>query len=91
MLETQFGPIAKDGDYVVVVDVNWLKGKCGVYLAKVYNGKAYTGKKKTPYDGKYIHKKKAICVVPAKYVDEEEKCAIMRDIAENNPDIDKFC
>jgi hypothetical protein len=47
-METMFGPIAQNGDYVVVVDFNWLKRKCNVYVARVHNGMAYTGVKNFP-------------------------------------------
>ena len=42
MLETKYGPFAQDGDYVVVVDFNYMKRKCNTYTAQVYHGKAYT-------------------------------------------------
>jgi hypothetical protein len=83
-METMFGPIARDGDYVVVVDFNWMKRKCNVYVARVYNGMAYTGVKNFPHDRNCVHKKKAICVIPENYVDEEVKREILMDIAESN-------
>ena len=89
-METMFGPIAQNGDYVVVVDFNWMKRKCNVYIARVYNGLAYTGVKNFPHDRNYIHKKKAICVVPVWYVDEDRRLKILEDIAYNNPNIDRL-
>ena len=79
-METMFGPIAQEGDYVVVVDFNWMKRKCNSYIGRVHKGMAYTGMKNFPHDRNCVHKKKAICVVPVWYVDEETKLVIQNDI-----------
>ena len=79
-METMFGPIAQNGDYVVVVDFNWMKRKCNVYIARVYRGMAYTGVKNFPHDRNCIHKKKVICVIPVWYVDEDDQERIRKDI-----------
>ena len=80
MLETKFGPFARDGDYVIVVDFNYMQRKCNTYTAQVYHGKAYTGiiDRNT---GKYIHKLRAECVIPANYVDEDKQQKILQNIA----------
>lgn len=85
MLETKFGPMARDGDYVLVVDFDYMKRKCETYMARVYRGKAYTGicMRGTT---KYIHKMKAECVIPANYVPEELKRKMQEDMAIHNPD-----
>ena len=85
MLETKFGPMAQDGDYVLVVDFNYMKRKCDTYMARVYRGKAYTGMC-LPGTANYIHKMKAECVVSENYVSEEVKRKIYEDIAIHNRD-----
>lgn len=73
-MDTIYGPIAKDGDYVIVLDVNYMAGSAKNYLAKVHNGKAYTGEKMSTRKGwKYIHKLVAQTIVPADIVPEETK------------------
>ena len=83
MIETKFGPTAQDGDYVLVVDFSYMKRKCETYVARVYNGKAYTGVR-TPGTDKYIHKIKAEVVVSENCVSEEVKQKIMQDIVLHN-------
>ena len=85
MLETKFGPMARDGDFVLVVDFNYMKRKCDTYIAQVYHGKAYTGVR-IPGTTKYVHKMKADVVIPEEYVSEEVKKKIKQDIAMHNPD-----
>jgi hypothetical protein len=85
MLETKFGPIAQDGDYVLVVDFDYMKRKCDTYMARVYRGKAYTGIRKLGTSS-YIHKQKAEVVIPASYVPEDLKRTIQEDMAIHNPD-----
>lgn len=83
MLETKFGPTAQDGDFVLVVDFNYMKRKCDTYMARVYNGKAYTGIR-IPGTAKYVHKMKAEVVVSENCVSEEVKQKIMQDIVLHN-------
>ena len=83
MLETKYGPFAQDGDYVLVVDFNYMKRKCNTYTALVYHGKAYTGMV-DHNTGKSIHKLRAECVIPADYVDEDKKEKILQDILIHN-------
>lgn len=85
MLETKFGPLARDGDFVLVVDFNYMKRKCETYIARVYRGKAYTGVT-IPGTGKYIHKMRAECVVAENYVPQEVKRKIYEDMAIHNRD-----
>ena len=83
MLETKFGPFARDGDYVIVVDFNYMRRKCNTYTAMVYRGKAYTGII-DHNTNQYIHKLRAECVIPANYVDEDKKKKILQDIVTTN-------
>lgn len=85
MLETKFGPMAQDGDFVLVVDFNYMKRSCNTYMARVYRGKAYTGVK-IPGTGKYVHKTRAECVIPVSYVDLEVRRKIFEDMAIHNRD-----
>lgn len=85
MLETKFGPMAQDCDYVLVVDFNYMKRKCNTYMARVYHGKAYTGVC-IPGTDKYVHKLRAECVIPENYVPQEVKQKICEDIAIHNRD-----
>lgn len=83
MLETKFGPMAQDGDYVLVVDFNYMKRKCDTYVARVYRGKAYTGVR-IPGTNKYLHKLRAEVIIPENYIPEEVKQKIFEDIAMHN-------
>ena len=85
MLETKFGPMARDGDFVLVVDFNYMKRKCETYIARVYRGKAYTGVR-IPGTVKYVHKMKAECIIPEHYVPQEVKQKIYEDMAMHNRD-----
>ena len=78
---TYYGPPAKDGDYVIVAHAFRNSGAT-TYLAKVFNGKAYTGVDVNRYGShpKYLHKASAVIVVPESYVSEERKAAIEEDI-----------
>ena len=85
MLETKFGPIARDGDFVLVVDSNYMKRKCETCMARVYRGKAYTGVR-VPGTNKYVHKLHAECVIPESYVSQEVRRKIYEDMAIHNRD-----
>lgn len=84
-MQTHFGPEAKDGDYVIVLDVNYVGRRATNYIAKVHKGKAYTGR--TMYASgkrKYIHKIGAEIVIPESIVPEETKTLIEEDIRIHN-------
>ena len=81
---TKFGPEAKDGDYALVVDFNYVGRSVNTFIAKVHKGKAYTGKTMTGNRGKYIHKLQAEVVIPETIVPEETKRLIEEDIALHN-------
>lgn len=78
---TRFGPEAKDGDYVIVLDADYVHRRATNYLGKVYKDKVYTGKKMNGGRGKYIHKLIAEMVIDESYVPEERKEEIEEDIA----------
>lgn len=84
-MQTVYGPEAQNGDYVLVLDVNYMARSGATYLAKVHNGKAYTGKRIPTTNGiRYIHKKVAQVVVPADIVPEETKREIEYNIDIHN-------
>ena len=84
-MQTHFGPEAKDGDYVIVLDVNYVGRSATNYIAKVHKGKAYTGRTMyTPRKIKYIHKIGAEIVIPESIVPEETKALIEEDIRIHN-------
>ena len=85
MLETKFGPMAQDGDFVLVVDFNYMKRQCNTYVARVYRGKAYTGVRISG-TAKYVHKLRAECVISENCVSEEVKRKIYEDMAIHNRD-----
>lgn len=86
MIETKFGPMAQSGDYVLIVDFNYMRRKCETYIARVYKGKAYTGVR-IPGTRRYLHKTKAEIVIPDLYVSEEVKKRIIEDIVMHNGSI----
>ena len=81
---TKFGPEAQNGDYVIVLDVNYIGRKANNYIARIYNGIAYTGEKMYSKD-KFIHKKIAEVVIPETIVPQEVKDKIHEDIKYHNP------
>lgn len=83
-MKTVFGPEAKEGDYVIVLDVDYTHRRATNYIAKVYNNKAYTGRKSNNGFGKYIHKLNAQIVISEFIVSEEIKDLIEEDIKISN-------
>ena len=81
---TKFGPEAKDGDYVLVVDFNYVGRNVNTFIAKVHSGKAYTGKTMTGNSSKYIHKLQAEVVISETIVPEETKKLIEDDVLLHN-------
>lgn len=80
-MKTKFGPEAKDGDYVIVLDADYVHRRATSYIAKVYRGKAYTGYKMNyNRSTKYIHKLEAQVVISETIVPEETKTLIEEDI-----------
>lgn len=83
-MKTKFGPEAKDGDYVLVLDIDYVHRRATNFIAKVYGNKAYTGAKTNYGYGKYIHKLEAQIVIPESVVPEEIKVCIETDIKISN-------
>ena len=84
-MHTVFGPEAKDGDYAIVLDVDYVHRRATNYIAKVHKDKAYTGcKMNGGRDAKYIHKLIAQVVIPESIVSEEVKNLIEEDIRIHN-------
>lgn len=81
---TKFGPEAQNGDYVIVLDFNYVGRQAGTHIARIYNGTAYTGEKMYSKD-KFIHKKIAEVVIPETIVPQEVKDKIHEDIKCHNP------
>lgn len=83
-MKTKFGPEAKDGDYVIVLDVDYVHRSAKNLVAKVCGNKAYTGVKTNYGYGKYIHKLEAQIVIPESVIGEEMKALIEEDIRIHN-------
>ena len=84
-MKTKFGPEAKDGDYVIVLDVDYIHRSAKTLIAKVHRDKAFTGYKTNCNRGtKYIHKLEAQVVISEFIVSEELKVLIEEDIRIHN-------
>ena len=81
-MKTKFGPEAKDGDYVIVLDADYVHRRARNLVAKVYGDKAYTGVWMYSSNGKqkYLHKLEAQIVIPESIVSKEDKRLIEEDI-----------
>ena len=81
-MQTRFGSEAKDGDYVIVLDADYVHRRARNLIAKVYNNKAYTGiwMRNSKGERKYIHKLIAEVVISESIVPEETKSLIEEDI-----------
>ena len=87
-MTTKFGKEAQDGDYVIVLDTDYVHRRATNYIAKVYKNKAYTGQKMYSAKGesRYIHKITAEVVISESIVPEETKKLIEGDIKIHNKD-----
>ena len=83
-MTTKFGPEAHEGEYVIVLDVDYVHRTAVNYIAKVHKNKAYTGKRMLRDRSKYIHKMSAEIVIPEFLVPEELKVLIEEDIDIHN-------
>lgn len=78
---TRYGRQAVDGDYVIVLDIDYMHRRAANYIGKVYKNKAYTGvRMKGLSTEKYIHKLSAEIVISETDVPEEVKKMIDEDI-----------
>ena len=84
MMKCTFGPSANDGDYVIVVDFNYVSRRCKTLIGKVYKNKVYTGTTMDTKRDKYIHKISAEVVISKDIVPEETIKAIEEDITLHN-------
>ena len=83
-MDTRFGPEAKNGDYVIVLDADYVHRRATNYIAKVHKNKAYTGQTmRTSKGTRYIHKIVAEVVISEDMVPEEPKLLIEKDISIN--------
>ena len=85
MIKCTFGPEAKDGDYVLVVDFNYVSRRCKTLIGKVYKNKVYTGTTMDTKRDKYIHKLFAEIIVSEDILSDEMKKVIEEDILLHNP------
>ena len=82
---TKFGPEAKDGDYVIVLDADYMHRRATTHIAKVYKNKAYTGVRMSTQKGyKYLHKTSAEIIISEALVSDEIKAKIDEDIRIHN-------
>ena len=83
-MTTRFGPEAKDGDYVIVLDADYVHRSARNLIGKVCGNKAYTGMRQRDIRTyNFIHKKIAEIVIPESMVPEEIKEKIEEDIKFN--------
>ena len=80
-MQTKYGPEAQEGDYVLVLDVDYWHGKSRTLIAQIYKNKAYTG---TETKGKFIHKNIAEIIISEDFVPQETKELIKKDIELHN-------
>ena len=89
-IKCKHGRPACDGDYVLILDVNFIKRRGKTLIGKLYNGKIYTGVTMDTNRDKYIHKLQAEIVIPEyfieDYIEKEIIKAIEKDILLHNPD-----
>lgn len=80
---TLYGSEAKDGDYVLVQDVAYMKGTADILVAQVYNGKAYAASAVPSRNGsrRWLRKETAIISISEAEVCEAEKELIKMNIA----------
>ena len=79
---TMYGPEAKNGDYVLVQDVAYMKSSADIRVAQVHNGKAYAASA-VPYKHgfrRWLRKETAIIVIPITEVSEASKKLIQMNI-----------
>lgn len=78
---TMYGPEAKDGDYVLVQDVQYMQRTAEVYVAQVRGDKAYAAAAiRTSSKFRWLRKESAIAIFPADQVSELKKSLIQMNI-----------
>lgn len=84
-MRTRFGPQATEGDYVIVLDADYMHRTATTYIGRVHKNKAYTGEtRRIRGEMKYIHKITAEVMIPSSIVPEETKLRIEEDIKIHN-------
>lgn len=88
---TLYGPEAKNGDFVLIQDVAYMKGSADIIIAKVHNGKAYSA---ASVQHKYINrrwlrKETAIIKIDASEVPEVAKQLIDMNINSEKSTFDR--
>ena len=81
-MNTLYGQEAKNGDFVLVQDVAYMKGTADIIVAQVHNGKAYAASA-VPFkhnSRRWLRKEVAIIVIPITEVTVEEKKLIQMNI-----------
>lgn len=80
---TLYGQEAKDGDYVLVQDVAYMKGSADIMVAQVYNGKAYAASAVPCRNSsrRWLRKETAITVISETDVCKSAKELIQMNIA----------
>lgn len=81
-MNTLYGQEAKNGDFVLVQDVAYMKGTADIIVAQVHNGKAYAASA-VPFkhnSRRWLRKEVAIIVIPITEVTIEEKKLIQMNI-----------
>lgn len=86
-MQTKYGPEAQEGDYVLVLDIDYWHGKGRTLIAQVYKNKAYTG---TETKGKFIHKNIAEIIISENLVSQEIKDLIKKDIELHNTERSEY-
>lgn len=78
---TLYGPEAKDGDYVLVQDVAYMKGSADIIIAQVHDGKAYAASAVPSRNSsrRWLRKETAIVVIP-----ESEICQAAKELIQMN-------
>ena len=79
---TLYGQEAKNGDFVLVQDVAYMKGTADIIVAQVHNGKAYAASA-VPFNHsarRWLRKESAIIVIPMTEVSIEDKKLIQMNI-----------
>ena len=69
-MDTNYGKQAKEGDYVLVCDFNYVGRSVQILPAIVYKGKARTGVKTTGPNSRFINKITAIVVIDKDCLDD---------------------
>lgn len=80
-MHTLFGPEAKEGDYVAVQDVQYMRGSADILVARVHGNKAYAASCVPCRVGhRWLRKETAIIIIDPDDVSKEAKQLIDMNI-----------